>query len=91
MSNAAQILPKPHHSLFTLRYLPAGLVALRFLIAPLLLWEGGITLTLVGIVGTIHTLEEIAMTLILPRWTHDVLSIVHALKLRRNSSLIAND
>jgi phosphatidylglycerophosphate synthase len=30
----------------------------------------------------INSLEEIAMTLILPQWTHDVLSLVHALKLR---------
>ncbi|MCP2727366.1 CDP-diacylglycerol--glycerol-3-phosphate 3-phosphatidyltransferase [Symplocastrum sp. BBK-W-15] len=44
---------------------------------------GGITLMLVGIVGIVHTVEEIAMTLILPTWTHDVLSIVHALQLRR--------
>lgn len=35
------------------------------------------------IVGTVHSLEEIAMTLILPTWTHDVLSIFHALQLRR--------
>ena len=44
---------------------------------------GGITLILVGVVGIVHTVEEIAMTLILPRWTHDVLSIVHALQLRQ--------
>jgi phosphatidylglycerophosphate synthase len=30
----------------------------------------------------INSLEEILMTLILPQWTHDVLSLVHALKLR---------
>ena len=35
------------------------------------------------IVGTIHSLEEIAMTLVLPTWTHDVLSIFHAWQLRR--------
>jgi phosphatidylglycerophosphate synthase len=34
------------------------------------------------IAGVIHSLEEIAMTLILPVWTHDVLSVFHALKLR---------
>lgn len=42
----------------------------------------GITLWLAIITGIIHSLEEIAMTLILPVWTHDVLSIVHAWKLR---------
>lgn len=31
----------------------------------------------------INSLEEIVMTLILPVWTHDVLSLIHALKLRR--------
>jgi phosphatidylglycerophosphate synthase len=30
----------------------------------------------------INSIEEIAMTLILPEWTHDVLSFSHALKLR---------
>jgi CDP-diacylglycerol--glycerol-3-phosphate 3-phosphatidyltransferase len=39
-------------------------------------------LSLAIAMGIIHTLEEIAMTLILPEWTHDVLSIVHALRLR---------
>lgn len=43
----------------------------------------GIALWLTCIVGTIHSFEEIAMTLILPVWTHDVLSIFHALNLRR--------
>lgn len=42
----------------------------------------GIALWLAIIVGVIHTLEEIAMTLILSTWTHDVLSIFHALRLR---------
>jgi CDP-diacylglycerol--glycerol-3-phosphate 3-phosphatidyltransferase len=42
---------------------------------------GGLTLNLAIALGIIHTLEEIAMTLILPKWTHDVLSIVHALRL----------
>src|SRR4028119_1933344 len=42
---------------------------------------GGLTLNLAIAVGIIHTVEEIAMTLILPQWTHDVLSIVHALRL----------
>jgi phosphatidylglycerophosphate synthase len=30
----------------------------------------------------VNSIEEIVMTLILPQWTHDVLSLVHALKLR---------
>jgi phosphatidylglycerophosphate synthase len=34
------------------------------------------------IAGVVHSLEEIIMTLILPVWRHDVLSIFHALKLR---------
>jgi phosphatidylglycerophosphate synthase len=37
------------------------------------------------LVGIIHSIEEIAMTIILPVWTHDVLSIFHALKLRSQS------
>jgi len=45
---------------------------------------GGLTLFVAIAVGIIHTLEEIAMTLILPQWTHDVLSIVHALRLRQS-------
>lgn len=47
---------------------------------------GGIALWLSCIVGTIHSLEEIIMTLVLPTWTHDVLSIFHALQLRRELS-----
>ena len=46
----------------------------------------GLTLWLAIIAGVIHTIEEIAMTLILPKWTHDVLSIFHAMKLRQISS-----
>jgi hypothetical protein len=46
----------------------------------------GITLWLTCIVGTIHSIEEILMTLILPVWTHDVLSIFHALNLRQEFS-----
>lgn len=45
----------------------------------------GITLWFSCIVGIIHTVEEIAMTLILPVWTHDVLSIFHALKIREET------
>ncbi|HEY9606039.1 MAG TPA: CDP-alcohol phosphatidyltransferase family protein [Allocoleopsis sp.] len=47
---------------------------------------GGVTLGLAIAVGIIHTLEEIAMTLILENWTHDVLSIVHAIRLHRAKS-----
>lgn len=36
------------------------------------------------IVGIIHTIEEIAMTLILPQWTHDISSLVRAINLSRN-------
>lgn len=55
---------------------------------------GGLTLLVAIAVGIIHTTEEIAMTLILPEWTHDVLSILHALRLRQsyneNSGIILN-
>lgn len=44
---------------------------------------GGIYLWLTCIAGFIYSVEEIAMTLILPVWQHDVLSIFHALNLRR--------
>jgi phosphatidylglycerophosphate synthase len=49
----------------------------------------GVALWLTCIAGTIHSVEEIAMTLILPVWTHDVLSIFHALNIRQES-LITN-
>ncbi len=42
----------------------------------------GIFLWLAILVGIFHTIEEIAMTLILPHWTHDVLSLSHAWQLR---------
>jgi phosphatidylglycerophosphate synthase len=42
-----------------------------------------ISLWIAIVVGIIHTVEEIAMTLILPTWQHDVLSIFHALKLKQ--------
>ncbi|WP_392480382.1 CDP-alcohol phosphatidyltransferase family protein [Nostoc sp. C110] len=45
----------------------------------------GVALWLTCIAGTIHSVEEIAMTLILPVWTHDVLSIFHALNIRQES------
>ena len=44
---------------------------------------GGLTLGLAIGLGLIHTVEEIVMTLLLPTWQHDVLSVVHALRLRR--------
>jgi CDP-diacylglycerol--glycerol-3-phosphate 3-phosphatidyltransferase len=43
----------------------------------------GVALWLTCIAGTIHSVEEIAMTLILPVWKHDVLSIFHALNIRQ--------
>ncbi|OCQ95090.1 CDP-diacylglycerol--glycerol-3-phosphate 3-phosphatidyltransferase [Nostoc sp. MBR 210] len=43
----------------------------------------GIAVWLTCIAGIIYSIEEIAMTLILPVWTHDVLSIFHALKIRQ--------
>ena len=56
---------------------------------------GGIALWITCIFGTIYSVEEIAMTLILPVWTHDVLSIFHALKIRQqltetNNSTVTN-
>jgi phosphatidylglycerophosphate synthase len=36
------------------------------------------------VIGIVHTVEEIAITFILPTWQHDVLSIFHALKLKQN-------
>ena len=44
--------------------------------------NGELALWLSCIVGVVHSIEEIAMTLILPVWKHDVLSIFHAIKLR---------
>lgn len=43
-------------------------------------WIGGLW----GAIGLciINSIEEIVMTLILPQWEHDVLSLIHALKLR---------
>ena len=46
----------------------------------------GIALWLAIISGIIHTVEEIAMTLVLPEWKHDILSIFHAVKLRQELS-----
>lgn len=42
----------------------------------------GILMWLVIVTGTVCMLEEIAITLILPRWTFDVWSVRHALRLR---------
>lgn len=64
----------------------AKLWGLTLLAATLALFgfnSGGIALWVAILVGIIHTLEEIAMTLILPTWQHDVLSVIHALRLRR--------
>lgn len=46
--------------------------------------DAGLALWSAIALGLINSLEEILMTLILPTWTHDVLSIVHALKIRRD-------
>jgi len=40
------------------------------------------TLWLAIVFCVLNSLEEIAMTAILPKWQHDVLSVFHALKLR---------
>jgi len=59
-------------------------ITLFIAIVALFGWNyAGITLWLTCIVGTIHSIEEILMTLILPVWTYDVLSIFHALSLRQ--------
>ncbi|GAB4438096.1 MAG: hypothetical protein OHK0035_26860 [Cyanobacteria bacterium J069] len=46
--------------------------------------QGGWALWAAILVGLVHTVEEIGMTLILPTWQHDVLSLAHALKLRQH-------
>ncbi|MBW4489447.1 MAG: CDP-alcohol phosphatidyltransferase family protein [Trichocoleus desertorum ATA4-8-CV12] len=48
--------------------------------------DAGLALWSAIALGLINSLEEIIMTLVLPTWTHDVLSIVHALKIRRDYS-----
>nr|WP_199329566.1 CDP-alcohol phosphatidyltransferase family protein [Leptolyngbya sp. FACHB-1624] len=57
---------------------------LALLVAAIALFGFGYAPTLWGaiVLCWINSLEEIAMTFILPAWTCDVLSIVHALKLR---------
>jgi len=65
----------------------AKLWGLTLFIATLALFGchyAGITLWLAAIVGLAHTLEEVCMTLLLPVWTHDVLSLFHALRLRQH-------
>lgn len=64
----------------------AKLWGISLLIATIALFgfhKAGIPLWFAIVVGTFHTFEEIAMTLILPQWTHDVLSIFHAIDLSR--------
>jgi len=57
---------------------------LSLVVAVVGLFGYGWTMPLWGAIGLclLNSLEEIIMTLILPQWTHDVLSLVHALKLR---------
>jgi len=43
----------------------------------------GVFLWLAVAAGMLCTLEEIAVTLLLPRWTHDVPSVLHALRWRQ--------
>ena len=47
---------------------------------------GGVTLWAAILIGVIHTLEELAMTWALPTWHHDVLSLGHALEIRKQLS-----
>ena len=65
----------------------AKLWGITLLIATIALFSfnyAGLTLWLAVLVGIIHSLEEIVMTLVLPVWTHDVLSLFHALRLRNS-------
>ena len=57
---------------------------ITLLIATVGLFGFGYTDTLWLAIGfcVLNSLEEIAMTIILPQWQHDVLSLFHALKLR---------
>lgn len=43
----------------------------------------GVTLWITCIAGKIYSIEEIAMTLILPVWKHHVLNIFHALNIHQ--------
>jgi CDP-diacylglycerol--glycerol-3-phosphate 3-phosphatidyltransferase len=47
--------------------------------------QAGVWIWVAAIVGVLHSLEEIAMTLVLPQWQHDVWSIFHALELRKQA------
>lgn len=62
----------------------AKIWGISLFIAVVGLFGYGWTVTLWGAIGLclVNSIEEIVMTLILPEWTHDVLSLVHALKLR---------
>ncbi|XHX76266.1 MAG: hypothetical protein RBJ76_17705 [Stenomitos frigidus ULC029] len=68
--------------------LPSVLVGLRFAIALLIATIGlfgfgyAPTLWLAIAFCVLNSGEEIVMTLVLPAWQHDVLSLAHALKLR---------
>lgn len=56
---------------------------LYFATAALLVWgQAGPFMWLMVVLAWISLLEGIAITLILPRWTHDVPSVWHALRLR---------
>jgi phosphatidylglycerophosphate synthase len=48
---------------------------------------GGIFITVAIALGILADVEGLAMSLILPAWTHDVKSVFHARKLRGQSSL----
>jgi phosphatidylglycerophosphate synthase len=64
----------------------AKLWGLSLLVAAIALFGtgyGGITLWIAVLLGCVHTVEEIAITVMLPTWHHDVLSLAHALRLRR--------
>jgi len=59
--------------------------ALFFATAALLAFDHiGPTLWLAVVMGWVSLIEGIAITLILPHWTHDVLSVWHALRLRES-------
>lgn len=59
--------------------------ALFFATAALLAFDDiGPTLWMAVVMGWVSLIEGIAITLILPTWTHDVMSVWHALRLREN-------
>lgn len=47
--------------------------------------HAGVWIWVAAIVGVVHSIEEISMTLVLPEWQHDVWSLFHALTLRQLS------